>query len=60
MGRLSCCKGVVRGPDVEAVSAADWEKAIMTGYEAWRQLRNHGGGQLELDLDAQTLSFLEP
>ena len=46
--------------EVSVLRAADWEKAIMTGYAAWRQLRKHGGGQLELDLDAQTLTFLEP
>ncbi|WP_327250944.1 nucleoside triphosphate pyrophosphohydrolase family protein [Streptomyces sp. NBC_01244] len=46
--------------EVSVLRAADWEKAIMVGYEAWRQLRKHGAGRLELDLDAQTLSFLEP
>jgi hypothetical protein len=33
----------------------DREKAILTGYEAWRQLRANDGGQLELDLDHQTM-----
>lgn len=46
--------------EVSVLRAADWEKAIMTGYAAWRQLRKHGGGRLELDLDAQTLTFIEP
>ncbi|MFB7646006.1 hypothetical protein ACFC0S_33900 [Streptomyces sp. NPDC056084] len=46
--------------EVSVLRAADWEKAIMTGYAAWRQLRKHGGGRLELDLDAQTLTFVEP
>ncbi len=45
---------------VSVLRAADWEKAIMTGYAAWRQLRKHGGGRLELDLDTQRLVFLEP
>lgn len=43
--------------EVNVLRTADWEKAIMTGYAAWRQLRKHGGGQLQLDLDAQTLTF---
>ncbi|MCQ9178637.1 nucleoside triphosphate pyrophosphohydrolase family protein [Streptomyces sp. IBSBF 2953] len=46
--------------EVSVLRAADWEQAIMTGYAAWRQLRKHGGGHLELDLDAQTLTFNEP
>jgi NTP pyrophosphatase (non-canonical NTP hydrolase) len=46
--------------EVSVLRAADWEKAIMTGYAAWRQLRKHGGGHLEIDLDAQTLTFIEP
>ncbi len=44
---------------VSVLRAADWGKAIMTAYAAWRQLRKHGGGHLELDLDAQTLTFIE-
>ncbi|MEU9015712.1 nucleoside triphosphate pyrophosphohydrolase family protein [Streptomyces sp. NPDC048479] len=46
--------------EVSVQRAADWEQAIMTGYAAWRQLRKHNGGHLQLDLDAQTLTFLEP
>ncbi|MFE7541063.1 nucleoside triphosphate pyrophosphohydrolase family protein [Streptomyces platensis] len=46
--------------EVNVLRTADWEKAIMTGYDAWRQLRKHGGGSLELDLDAQTLIFIKP
>ncbi|MBD0742192.1 hypothetical protein [Streptomyces sp. CBMA152] len=44
--------------EVSVLRAADWEKAITTGYAAWRQLRKHGGGHL--DLDAQTLTYREP
>jgi NTP pyrophosphatase (non-canonical NTP hydrolase) len=43
--------------EVSVLRAADWEKAIMTGYTAWQQLRTHHGGRLELDLNAQTLTF---
>ncbi len=46
--------------EVSVLRAADWEKAIMAGYMAWQQLRKHGGGQLELDLDEQTLTFIGP
>ena len=34
--------------------AADWERPILVGYEAWRRLREAGGGRVELDIDRQT------
>ncbi|WP_345409480.1 hypothetical protein [Nonomuraea salmonea] len=43
--------------EVSVLRAADWEQAILTGYAAWRQLRENGGGILHLDLDQQTLIF---
>ncbi|MFC8705838.1 nucleoside triphosphate pyrophosphohydrolase family protein [Streptomyces anulatus] len=46
--------------EVNVLRTADWEKAIMTGYDAWRQLRKYGGGVLELDLDAQTVTCIKP
>ncbi|WP_439673349.1 nucleoside triphosphate pyrophosphohydrolase family protein [Embleya sp. MST-111070] len=45
--------------EVNVLRAADWEKAIMTGYDVWRQIRKHNGGTVELDLDHQTLTFIE-
>lgn len=41
--------------EVSAHRAADWEKAILVGYTAWRQLRQAGGGVIDLDMHAQTL-----
>ncbi|GCE01857.1 nucleoside triphosphate pyrophosphohydrolase family protein [Embleya hyalina] len=46
--------------EVNVLRTADWERAIMTGYDVWRQLRKHNGGTVELDLDNQTLTFIEP
>ncbi|MHA4815848.1 MazG nucleotide pyrophosphohydrolase domain-containing protein [Streptomyces aculeolatus] len=37
---------------------ADWEKAIMTGYAVWAQLRTQGGGTVQLDMEEQTLTVL--
>jgi hypothetical protein len=43
--------------EVSIRPAADWEKAIITGFNAWRQLRAGGGyGILELDMHARTLT----
>jgi NTP pyrophosphatase (non-canonical NTP hydrolase) len=41
--------------EVSVHRAADWEKAILTGYTAWRQLRQAGGGIIDLDMNTQTL-----
>lgn len=45
--------------EVSIHRAADWERAILTGYTAWSQLRAQGGGTVELDLDRQTLTVLD-
>lgn len=42
--------------EVSILRSADWEQAIMTGYDAWRKLRVQGGGTVRLDLDEQTLT----
>ncbi|MEU6745150.1 hypothetical protein ABZ914_02870 [Spirillospora sp. NPDC046719] len=42
--------------EVAAHRAADWEKAILTGYEAWRELRQTDGGVIEVDMSTQTLT----
>jgi NTP pyrophosphatase (non-canonical NTP hydrolase) len=44
--------------EVSAHRSADWELAIITGYNAWRYLRNHGGGTVELDMERQRLTVL--
>jgi NTP pyrophosphatase (non-canonical NTP hydrolase) len=41
--------------EVSTRRAADWENAIMTGYEVWRQLHAAGGGTVTLDMQARTL-----
>ncbi|MFE2246178.1 MazG nucleotide pyrophosphohydrolase domain-containing protein [Streptomyces sp. NPDC054956] len=45
--------------EVSICRAADWEHAILTGYTAWRQLREQNGGIVHLDLDRRLLS-VEP
>ncbi|WP_368407019.1 hypothetical protein [Actinomadura sp. NAK00032] len=44
--------------EVSTRRAADWEKAILTGYRAWRRLRETDGGFLDFDMTAQTLEAL--
>lgn len=57
---LDTIQGMVAHLEVGAHRAADWEKAIVTGFAAWRRLRRQGGGTVHLDLDAQTLTVADP
>jgi hypothetical protein len=57
---LDTIQGMVAHLEVGAHRAADWEKAIITGFAAWRRLRRNGGGTVRFDLDAQTLTVVDP
>lgn len=53
---LDTIRSMVGHLEVSAHRAADWEKAILTGYAAWRQLRETDGGIIDLDMTTQTLT----
>jgi NTP pyrophosphatase (non-canonical NTP hydrolase) len=54
---LTTIGNMVSHLEVSTRRAADWEKAIITGFNAWRQLHaDHGHGALELDMRARTLT----
>jgi NTP pyrophosphatase (non-canonical NTP hydrolase) len=57
---LETIQGMVAHLEVGAHRAADWERAILTGFAAWRALRRLGGGTVHLDLDSQTLTVVDP
>ena len=49
---------MVTGPlEVGGRSAADWERAILTGFELFRQLQDHNGGFIDFDADAGVMTF---
>jgi NTP pyrophosphatase (non-canonical NTP hydrolase) len=48
---------LVGGTEVSVRSAADWEAAILSGYEMFRELRRHDGGTVHFDADARSLVF---
>lgn len=54
---LDAVKAVTARYEVGARSASDWERAILTGYAAWRGLRAAGGGTIKVDLDRATLTL---
>jgi hypothetical protein len=37
-----------------------WRRAILQGYEVWRQIRERGSGIVEGDLDNRTIRFVSP
>jgi NTP pyrophosphatase (non-canonical NTP hydrolase) len=45
--------------EVGVRTAADWEQAILTGFAAWRSLRDNNGGTVILDAASWSLTFQE-
>lgn len=54
---LAAITCVVSGLEVSDRTKAEWEQAILVGFEAWRQLRHHEQGVVGVDLNARTLTF---
>ncbi|MEX0803158.1 MAG: nucleoside triphosphate pyrophosphohydrolase family protein [Candidatus Binatia bacterium] len=46
---------LVSDREVKVRSLADWERAILTGYNAWRHIRQAHGGTIDVDLLAQSM-----
>lgn len=51
---------LVSGFEVRERTAAEWERAIMRGFDVWRPLYASRGGTLHLDLTARTIDFEPP
>jgi hypothetical protein len=56
-GLLKDIARMVRHLEVSACTTAEWQHAILIGYRAFRALRDHGKGTLELDADRRSLEF---
>ena len=54
---LRTLRGMTSHLEVADRSAADWERAVLLGYEVWRQVNAAGGGVVTADLDRGTLSY---
>lgn len=48
----------VAGLEVSVRTAADWESAILQGFEVFRSLKRHGGGRVICDLDAASVAHI--
>jgi NTP pyrophosphatase (non-canonical NTP hydrolase) len=57
---LRTIKGVTSLLEVRERSIGEWQRAIMLGFEVWRQVLAAGGGKILVDQDAKSLTFLGP
>lgn len=44
--------------EVSACTEGEWERAIMTGFDIWRQVKAKGYGRIHADLDRGTLELV--
>lgn len=56
-GLLKWVTRMVRGLEVQAASAVEWQRAILEGYRAFRLLKDHGGGFLTIDAVNRSLRY---
>jgi len=59
-GLLRTIESMTSHLEVAAATAADWERAILNGFEVWRQVLANRGGEIIVDLDARELSYRAP
>ena len=51
---------MTNGLEVSTRTHADFETAILEGHRVYRQLQEHGGGIVDFDADAPSLTFRPP
>lgn len=51
---------ITENTEVEVRRAAAWERAILTGFEMFRLLKEHDGGVVTFDGEAGTMTFSPP
>lgn len=56
---LKTIKNMTCHLEVSQCSLGDWEKAILMGYDVWRQVEKNRGGRVVLDLDARLITYLK-
>jgi NTP pyrophosphatase (non-canonical NTP hydrolase) len=54
---LRTVKSVTSYLEVAVCSVGDWERAILQGFAVWREIMNHRGGAVTVDLDAGTITY---
>ena len=56
---LRTVKDMTSHLEVSRCTEGDWERAIMTGFQVWRQVRTNGGGRLWVDLERGTIELIK-
>ena len=54
---LKTVKDFTGGLEVKARSGHQWEEAILSGYDVWRQINERRGGVIEVDLEERGSSW---
>lgn len=57
LGLLKLIQRMTRGLEVEECSMIEWQRAILVGYSAFRQLRENRGGWLFLNAEERSLLY---
>ncbi|WP_100515232.1 MazG nucleotide pyrophosphohydrolase domain-containing protein [Mycobacteroides abscessus] len=57
---IKACQRMTAHLEVSRRNSADWEYAILAGYNMFRALREHRGGTVHADLRTRTLTFTPP
>ena len=55
---LRTIKDMTSHLEVSARTEGDWERAIMTGFDIWRQVKAKGCGQIHADLEKGTIKLV--
>lgn len=57
---IKACQNMTGHLEVSRRSAADWEYAILAGYRIFRELQQHRGGTVHIDMYQRSLTFTSP
>ena len=50
-------KNMTNHLEVAKCSTADWERAILMGFDVWRDIKENNGGRVVVDLDLHLISY---
>lgn len=57
---LKTVRSITRHLEVKNKTLRQWEKAILTGYQIFRQITEHKGGRVSIDLNQRSITYSPP